>query len=283
MKRIVFRETDMVRFFKHFVIDGVLTVGYSKRKRQEAKRVKGKIKAIVGILLVIGCCVGIHRAMQMPSLDFYGTYVAKESAETPMEAVFLSISEQEQDFHLFNQQSGLFLYGTFEKLSNPYEYRMEGKHISPEEIVVKNGKFWFYGLSFEKMSDTTISVQDSLAKAKDNDKKTQAQLKWEPQKNLNELHFPGTYGYLSENGVLLEKYPYRIAAREDGSFLLYDETGAVHIEGTYTNPQSMEHILQAPQLGEQSVYLQKTGFILSVNGEDMVFVKIDDKTILPTG
>ncbi len=241
-----------------------------------------KKSTIIGLLAVVLCCVGIYQVVQMPmslSNAFRGTYSIDTEAMGMTANMYLSVDDR--DFHVFNEEAGLFLYGTYEQVGD-HQYRMKGKHIEEQIITFdeKGKKFTFRlgkgDISFVKTSDSTMEICDSLAKAKANDRMTAEQLDFLPNYNI----FSGTYGYVDGKGNLSKEQPYRMAVYED-TFCLYNEKTAYFMEGVSESKSSSHYILSGEGMEKQDIYLQKNGIVLNLEGKDMVFVKLDDEIILP--
>lgn len=245
-----------------------------------------KKSTILGLLVVILCCAGLYQIMRMPpvlSNAFRGTYGYDEEASGAV-ALNMYMSVDDRDFHVFHERSGLFLYGTYEKVGDN-QYRMKGKHIE-EQIVAfddKARKFTFKlnggEIPFVKISDPTLEISDSLAKAKANDRKTAAQLDFLPDYGL----YGGTYGYVDAEGNLSKEQPYRFTVDEGkGVFWLYNEKTGYFMEGEseYVSPHS-HYILSGEGIEKQHIYPQESGIVVELNGEDRVFVKLDNEIILP--
>lgn len=241
-----------------------------------------KKSIIIGLLAVVLCCVGIYQVVQMPSPlsnAFRGTYSIDTEAMGMNANMYFSVDNRE--FHVFDEEAGLFLYGTYEQVGEQ-QYRMKGKHIEEQTIAFdeKGKKFTFRlgrgDISFVKTSDSTTVINDSLAKAKANDRMTAEQLDFLPNYNI----FSGTYGYVDEKGNLSKERPYRMAVYED-TFCLYNEKTAYFMEGVSENKSASHYILSGEGMEKQDIYLQKNGIVLNLEGKDMVFVKLDDEIILP--
>ncbi len=81
----------------------------------------------------------------------------------------------DRNFHIWNEKTELFLYGTYEKVGEN-QYVMQGKHIPTEVVTFKDKNLTFMGIDFVKHSNHTTIVNGSLDKAKANDEKTAEEL-----------------------------------------------------------------------------------------------------------
>lgn len=241
------------------------------------------ISLAAGIL----CGAGIYQITQLPlppawlDNEFRGAY-GYDTSYGGSTHTYLSVADR--DFHVFNEEAELFLYGTYEKVGEN-EYRLKGKHIPEQTVTVEKRKFRLKlspeqeGIPFVKQSNATMEVNHSLEKAKANDRLTEAQLHFLP----NYAIFSGTYGYVDEEGNLSETEPYRLAvAKKNEDFCLYNEVSRYLTEGKVESVASVYCItLNGEDLGRQTVYLQKSGILLDLDGKERLFVKLDDEVVLP--
>lgn len=239
------------------------------------------ISLAAGIL----CGAGIYQITQLPlppaglNNDFRGAY-GYDTSYGGSTYTYLSVADR--DFHVFNETADLFLYGTYEKVGEN-EYHLKGEHIPEQTVTVEKRKLRLKlspngdGIPFVKQSNAAMEISDSLAKAKANDHLTEAQLHFLPNYHI----FSGTYGYVDAEGNLSKTEPYRLAVAKEGEdFCLYNEAGGYLTEGKV---ESVEDCitLNGEDLGRQTVYLQKNGILLEVDGKERLFVKLNDETLLP--
>lgn len=241
------------------------------------------ISLAAGIL----CGAGIYQITQLPlptawlNNEFRGAYGYDTSYGGSMHT-YLSV--EDRDFHVFNEEADLFLYGTYEKVGEN-EYHLKGEHIPEQTVTVEKRKFWLKlspegeGIPFVKQSNATMEVCHSLEKAKANDHLTEAQLHFLPNYDI----FSGTYGYVDEEGNLSKTEPYRLAVVKEGEdFCLYNEASGYMTEGKVESVEAVDCItLNGEDLGRQTVYLQKNGILLDLDGQERLFVKLDDEVLLP--
>lgn len=240
-------------------------------------------KIIVFILLILSVW-GIYKVIKLPpgmSYHSWGTYEV-DLPEGTRSFTYLSIDNA--DFHVFNETTGLFLYGTYEELEDG-SYRLSGKHINEQiislsrdykiEITLNNET-----IMFKKRTDTPMEVSSSVDKAKDNDRKTQAQMQFGSDENVNVSLFEGTFACVDPDGKLSEAVPYRFVPFTK-SFYLYNEQNEFYEKGALEEiyPHS-KYILSGERIQKQTIYPQKNGFVITIDDREYVFVKINDDALI---
>ncbi len=128
----------------------------------------------LAMLVVVLIAWGIGYIVKLPpalSDELRGTYVE----DLPAGRSFTYLSVDDRDFHIWNEKAELFLYGTYEMVGEK-QYVMEGKHIPKTEVNFEDQKLTILGIDFVKHSDSTMTVNGSLEKAKANDEKTAEEL-----------------------------------------------------------------------------------------------------------
>lgn len=242
-------------------------------------------KTMIGLLAVILCCVGIYKITQLPpglTYDLRGTYT-EDLPEGAGSFTYLSVDYL--DFHYFNENTGEFLYGTYEQ-TGENAYLLEGKHIEKQTVSLNREHKLVLTLDgkevrMKKISNPTSSVNGSWEKAKDNDRKTKEQMTFVPEEEVNHWIFEGTYGCLEEDGTLSVEEPYRFVP-DDLDFWLYNEKNGFYAEGKLEKIDSgREYVIDDDIVERQHIFPQKNGFVLTLGGKELVFVKITDKQFVP--
>ena len=239
------------------------------------------MKKLIGLLVVILCCAGAYKIVQMPEPltgDLRGFYQFYSPTEGVHSHIQMSVGDR--DFHVF-EGFDYYRYGEYEKVGEN-QYRLWGRHIDEQIVTLnENEKTLTIQLngevSFKKVSNTPTVINDSEDRAKDNDRRTEAQL--EPLVNIDT--YDGTFARLNEEGKVAQEERYRFAV--DGTkFWLYQEQTGFLAEGECKEEDFKQSIFCAePYVKEQETYLINGNFVLSVDGKDMVFAKITNDVILP--
>lgn len=88
---------------------------------------------------------------------------------------------------------------------------------------------------------------------------------------------------MDEAGTFSEEKPYRLVVEdEEKVFRLYDGENERIREWKYEESSPYDLLLSG-EADKQNIFRINSGFVLSVDGEDMVFVKLEDKSVLPDG
>lgn len=241
-------------------------------------------RIMVFILLILSGW-GIYKVIHLPpgmNYDLRGTYEVDLPEGTRS---FTYLSFDDTDFHVFNETTGLFLYGTYEELSDG-SFHLSGKHIKEQmvslsrdykiEITLNNET-----IIFKKISDTSMEVSSSKDKAKDNDKKTQAQMLFCSEETVNRSLFSGTFACLDSDGDLSEENPYCFVPLNE-SYYLYSEQMNYIEEGCLEELSlHSKYRLSGEKAQKQIIYYQENGFVMTIDDTDYVFAKISDEVIMP--
>ena len=243
-------------------------------------------KIIIFILLILAVW-GIYKVIHLPpgmSYHLRGTYDV-DLPEGTRSFTYLSIDNA--DFHVFNETTGLFLYGTYEELEDG-SYRLSGKHINEQVVtlsrdhkieVIMNDQT----ILFKKISDTSMEVSSSKDKARDNDKKTKAQMSFSSKENVNKDMFSGTFACIDPDGNLSEDTPYRFVPLNESYYLCSEQIGYIEEGSLEELALHSKYRLNGENVRKQIIYYQENGFVMNIDDKDYVFVKISDEVILPEG
>ena len=128
-----------------------------------------------------------------------------------------------------------------------------------------------------------MEVSSSKDKAKDNDKKTQAQMLFCSEETVNKSLFGGTFACLDPNGNLSEDTPYRFVPLNESYYLYSAQMGYAEEGSLEELSHHSKYRLSGEKVQKQIIYYQENGFVMTIDDRDYVFAKISDEVIIPEG